>query len=175
MQEFHLRWGQKERENNSQNTNRTKHSLHIHRTAAWLQFLSDSNRRILRSREGEFGQRAFPLLQENTGFIYIVKRWEGEKSTTEVRGFSATKHHWILSAVTKAVPDLCSVQRHGEKPKLCYCKCPNTAKSHQPMGTARGKPLEILEKRHKSSQKQPVKMEGDNISNDLAHEQGGCQ
>lgn len=69
----------------------------------------------------------------------------------------------------KDVPDLCSVQRHGEKPKLCYCKCPNTAKSHQPMGTARGTPLKILEKRHESSQKQPVKMEGDNISNDLVH------
>lgn len=32
----------------------------------------------------------------------------------------------------KDVPDLCSVQRQGEKPSLCYHECPKTDSSHQP-------------------------------------------
>ena len=82
-QEFHLRWGQKEKENNSQNTNHTKHSLHIHCTAAWLQFFptalpcSDSRppHAAHRSREGEFGQSPLPLFKGKMSFSYIVKGW----------------------------------------------------------------------------------------------------
>jgi len=67
--------------------------------------------------------------------------------------------------------------RGGRKCQACATvSAPTQAadNSHQPTSKlARRKPLQILEKYHKPSQKQPVKMEGDQTSRELAQEQVG--
>lgn len=73
----------------------------------------------------------------------------------------------------KDVPDLC---RGGGEAQLVLPRVPQQTadNSHQPMPKhGKGKTLQILEKCHKPSQKQPVKMEGDKTSNDLVREQVG--
>lgn len=124
---------------------------------------SQRPRTLCTGAEGGIGQCTLPLLKEKTGFIYIVKEVRGEKKHYWSQGIFCHKAPMLNLAVMKDVPDLCSAQ------SLCYHECPNTESRQQTMS----KPLQILVKGLKPTQKQLVKMEGDKMSKDLAHEHMG--
>lgn len=81
-----------------------------------------------------------------------------KKSTTDIKGFSGTAHHQILSAATKDVRDLSTCRVGG---KACGVqKCPSTNTGHQPMSNKHSKGKATAD---------PGKMEGDKTSNALLH------